>query len=49
MADIATYKIQYKSDFLLTLHSDAGWGIPFCIKFWTGEPAQAYYVGWTGS
>ena len=21
---------------------------PFCIKFWTGVPSQAYYVGWDG-
>ena len=48
MANIATYKINYKSDFVLTLHSDVGWATPFCIKFWTGSPQQAYYVGWTG-
>lgn len=48
MADIATYKIQFKSDFVLTIHGDAGWAIPFCIKFWTGAPSQAYFVGWDG-
>ena len=48
MADIATYKIQFKSDFVLTIHGDAGWATPFCIKFWTDAPSQAYFVGWDG-
>lgn len=42
------YRINYKSDFILTLTSDAGWTTPFCIKFWTGAPAMAYYAGWDG-
>ena len=42
------FRINYKSDFILTLTSDAGWMTPFCIKFWTGAPSQAYYVGWDG-
>ena len=42
------FRINYKSDFILTLNSDAGWMTPFCIKFWTGAPSQAYYVGWDG-
>lgn len=42
------FRINYKSDFILTLESDAGWMTPFCIKFWTGAPSQAYYVGWDG-
>ena len=49
MADIAIFRINYKSDFILTLHSDAGWATPFCIKFWTGAPSQAYYAGWDGT
>jgi hypothetical protein len=48
MADIAIFRINYKSDFILTLESDAGWMTPFCIKFWTGAPSQAYYVGFDG-
>ena len=48
-AGIAIYKINYLSDFILTVVCDVEWGTPFCIKFWTGEPAQAYYVGWTGT
>jgi len=48
MADIAIYKINYKSDFVLALHSDVGWTTPFCVKFFTASPQQAYYVGWTG-
>lgn len=45
-----TYKrINYKSDFIATLESDAGWMTPFCIKFWTGAPALAYYVGYDGT
>lgn len=42
------FRINYKSDFILTLKSDAGWMTPFCIKFWTGAPSQAYFVGWDG-
>ena len=42
------FRINYKSDFILTLNSDAGWMTPFCIKFWTGAPSQAFFVGWDG-
>ena len=42
------YRINYKSDFIITLESDAGWLTPFCIKFWTGMPSQAYFVGFDG-
>ena len=47
--NIAIFRINYKSDFILTLNSDAGWLTPFCIKFWTGAPSQAYFVGWDGT
>ena len=43
------YRINYKSDFIMSLHSDAGWTTPFCIKFWTGAPSLAYFVGWDGT
>ena len=43
------FKINYKSDFILTIQSDAGWAIPFCIKFWTGVPSKAYFVGFNGT
>ena len=46
---LAIFRINYKSDFILTLQSDAGWAIPFCIKFWTGVPSQAYYAGFDGT
>ena len=49
MADIAIFRINYKSDFILTLQSDAGWMTPFCIKFWTGAPSQAYFAGYDGT
>ena len=49
MADIAIFRINYKSDFILTLNSDAGWMTPFCIKFWTGAPSQAYFAGYDGT
>lgn len=49
MADIAIFRINYKSDFILTLNSDAGWMTPFCIKFWTGAPSQAYFAGYDGA
>ena len=48
MASAKICRINYKSDFILTLESDAGWMTPFCIKFWTGAPSQAYYVQWDG-
>ena len=43
------FRINYKSDFILTLNSDAGWMTPFCIKFWTGAPSQAYFAGFDGT
>lgn len=43
------FRINYKSDFILTLNSDAGWAIPFCIKFWTSVPSRAYFVGFDGT
>ena len=49
MADIAIFRINYKSDFILTLQSDAGWATPFCIKFWTSIPSLAYFAGWDGT
>ena len=49
MASAKIFRINYKSDFILTLNSDAGWITPFCIKFWTGAPSQAYYVQWDGT
>lgn len=42
------YKINYKSDFVLTINSDAGWAVPFCIKFWTGMPSHGYFAGFDG-
>lgn len=43
------YRINYKSDFVLRLQCDAGWGIPFCIKFWTkGNVQQAFYASYDG-
>ena len=46
---VKIFRINYKSDFILTLKSDAGWMTPFCIKFWTGAPSQAYFVGYDGT
>ena len=43
------FRINYKSDFILTLESDAGWMTPFCIKFWTGAPSQAFFAQWDGT
>jgi hypothetical protein len=42
------FRINYKSDFILTLTSDAGWMTPFCIKFFTSSPMLAYYVSFDG-
>jgi hypothetical protein len=49
MESAKIFRINYKSDFILTLNSDAGWMTPFCIKFWTGAPSQAYFVGYDGT
>lgn len=49
MANIAIFRINYKSDFILTLKSDAGWMTPFCIKFWTGAPSMAFFAGFDGT
>lgn len=43
------FRINYKSDFILTMNSDAGWAIPFCIKFFTSVPSRAYFVGFDGT
>ena len=43
------FRINYKSDFILTLNSDAGWMTPFCIKFWTTAPSQAFFAQWDGT
>jgi hypothetical protein len=48
MADIAIFRVNYKSDFIITLESDAGWTTPFCIKFWTDSPQRAFYVQYDG-
>ena len=48
MASAKIFRINYKSDFILTLESDAGWITPFCIKFWTGAPSQAFFAQWDG-
>ena len=49
MANIAIFRINYKSDFILTLKSDAGWMTPFCMKFWTGAPSMAFFAGFDGT
>ena len=46
--DAKIFRVNYKSDFILTLTSDAGWMIPFCVKFWTGSPMLAYYASYDG-
>ena len=33
---------------MLTINSDAGWDVPFCIKFWTERPSIAYFAGYNG-
>ena len=43
------FRINYKSDFILTLNSDAGWMTPFCIKFYSGAPSQAFFAQWDGT
>lgn len=43
------FRVNYKSDFILTMNSDAGWAIPFCIKFFTSVPSRAYFAGFDGT
>lgn len=45
-----TFKINYKSDFVLRLASDAGWGTAFTLEFWTkGAPTKRYYATHDGN
>ena len=46
---VKNYKINFKSDFVLTVQCDAGWNLPFCVKFWTGAPSQSYFAGFDGT
>ena len=42
------YCVNYRSDFTMRVKSDAGWGVPFDVLFWTGSPKAGYKVGWDG-
>lgn len=45
-----TFKINYKSDFVLRLASDAGWGTAFTLEFWAnGAPTKRYYATHDGN
>lgn len=45
-----TFKINYKSDFVLRLASDAGWGTAFTLEFWSnGAPTKRYYATHDGN
>lgn len=47
--EIGQMKIAYRSDFKLTMESDAGWHLPFEINFWSaGAPARRYTAGYDG-
>ena len=44
------FRINYKSDFVLNMQCDAGWAIPFTIKFWSkGLPTSHYFVSYDGT
>ena len=44
------FRINYKSDFVLNLQCDAGWAVPFTIKFWSkGLPTSHYFVSYDGT
>lgn len=45
-----TFKINYKSDFVLRLASDAGWGTAFTLEFWAkGAATKRYYATHDGN
>lgn len=45
-----TFKINYKSDFVLRLASDAGWNTAFTLEFWSnGAPTKRYYATHDGN
>ena len=44
------FRINYKSDFVLNMQCDAGWAVPFTIKFWSkGLPTSHYFVSYDGT
>lgn len=41
---IEPIKLFYKSDFEIYIKSDAGWGLPFVINFWSGNTRTRNYI-----
>lgn len=44
MATIEPFKINYRSDFSVKIHSDAGWATPFTLLFYCGNAKLKRYV-----
>jgi hypothetical protein len=43
-----TKQIFFKTDFQITEHSEAGYGVPFRFKYYTGAPSRAFIASFDG-
>jgi hypothetical protein len=41
-------QIFFKTDFTITEHSEAGYGVPFVFKYFTGAPSRAFIASFDG-
>lgn len=44
-----TIQQHFKSDFKVFIDSEAGWGVPFILKFWTNAPSRPYIASYDGA
>ena len=42
-------QIFFKTDFTITEHSEAGYGVPFRFKYYTGAPSRAFVASFDGT
>ena len=42
-------QIFFKSDFMITEHSEVGYGVPFRFKYYTGAPSRAFVASFDGT
>jgi hypothetical protein len=42
-------QIFFKTDFTITEHSEAGYGVPFRFKYYTGAPSRAFVASFDGN
>ena len=48
MSDMQIKQIFFKTDFAITEHSEAGYGVPFKFKYFTAAPSRAFVVSYDG-